>query len=177
MKATYDKGPFRKVPHVVLSGLLVLSMCPTAGFAEQMKAASEEMVPDETPAMGMQGTEGGDLVLTAQDDGAGWTNWNNPNSLPDSMHPGDYRLTTDVTITDTWHAPAAGDISTTLDLNGHSITLVQSEEDPKPVVRVKKSDNECTASAIIAALCPNMPATNLKTSSPTLIRLPQMVTR
>jgi hypothetical protein len=41
---------------------------------------------------------------------------------------------------------------------------------------VRKSDKECTASAIIAELWPNVPAMNLKTISATLLALPIRVT-
>ena len=69
MKTTYDKGPFQKMPRVVLSGLLVLSMCPTTGFAEQIRAASEEMVPDGTPTVEAQGTNGEPLLVEPRDAG------------------------------------------------------------------------------------------------------------
>ena len=41
---------------------------------------------------------------------------------------------------------------------------------------VTKSESECTASATIAALCPTMPATNLKASSSTFTAPPHSVT-
>lgn len=42
---------------------------------------------------------------------------------------------------------------------------------------VMKSDKECTASAIIAAEPPKMPAMNLNTNSTTLTTLPMSVTK
>ena len=44
------------------------------------------------------------------------------------------------------------------------------------IMSVMKSDSECTASAIIAALCPMTPAANLKTRSSRFVMLPMMVT-
>ena len=44
------------------------------------------------------------------------------------------------------------------------------------MISVKKSDSEWTASAIIAALCPRIPATNLNTSSTMFTMPPNSVT-
>ena len=43
-------------------------------------------------------------------------------------------------------------------------------------ISVRKSERECTASAIIAELCPTIPATNLKASKAALPMLPAKVT-
>lgn len=161
MKDTYNKRPLQKMPRIMLSGLLVLSMCPTTGFAEQLKAASEEMVPDGTPAagtlgtneepllvepqgagntgsvVGAQGMGDGSLGLTAQDDGIPWEGWNNANSLPND--PGRYRLATNVTLSDTWTVTAPNTVPLYLDLNGHSITLDQTAGEQKEVIRINKN--------------------------------------
>ena len=50
------------------------------------------------------------------------TDWDTSDSLPNTA--GDYKLTTDVTISNTWNVPG----TTTLDLNGYGITKTGMEE-------------------------------------------------
>ncbi len=160
MKDAYNKGPLRKMPRVVLSGLLVLSMCPTTGFAEQIKAASEEMVPDENPAVGARGTNGESLLvepqgasgvslgLTAQYDDIQWQGWNETGGLPND--PGYYRLETNVTLTDTWTVTSPNTVPINLDLNGHNITLGQNADEQKEVIRIEKNSQEAPCKLVLS---------------------------
>ncbi len=119
MKGAFRMGRIWRVLGVVLSGLLVLSVCTTAGFAEQVDITPEEVVADATPDAGAQSTDGDDLGLTAQgtDEGITWTDWTNTESLPTTA--GNWRLTSNVTLTSTWQVPTG---TTNLHLNGKTIT-------------------------------------------------------
>ena len=230
----------------MLGGLLMLSICATAGFAEQMEPVPEYPPTGQNPVLGTQGTgeelglrsahsiivvnnyldddgaiqdgsdygtvtasvnnvsvsqanEGATVTLTATPksddyalgelkysyyngyeeheqsiinsksfgmpdqavtvtatfhkrhihDGIEFEPWMSTNSLPPQDQPSDYYLTNDVTLADTWTAPLGGDLPTRLCLNGHRITLEQGADDSKPVIRVKKNDNNSAPSKLV----------------------------
>ena len=57
------------------------------------------------------------------------TEWSDATSLPTSA--GNYKLTTDVSISSTWAAPSG---ETTIDLNGHGITMTSTSK--RSVIKV-----------------------------------------
>ena len=240
MRGVCFEGRFRKMLGVVLSGILVLSVCTTAAFAEQIEVVHEDEVAGQNHVVGTQDTgrevglrtmsdthsiivtnmylddngeaQTGDdygavtpslsqatkdtrvtLTVTPTDselytlyeltvtnanvpamfvslyyddesnihyfnmrdfdvkvtarfrkrhirDNIEFEPWTSDNSLPNVLLPGNYYLTKDVTLSDTWNAPQGSDIPTNLCLNGHKITLNQNGEDSKPVIRVASSD-------------------------------------
>ena len=81
------------------------------------------------------------LMLTFAVTGA-WaqtTEWSTTSSLPTSA--GDYKLTTDVSISSTWAAPSG---ETTIDLNGHGITMTSDSYGAYKECSVIKVASGCT---------------------------------
>ncbi|MDO4797664.1 MAG: hypothetical protein Q4A01_06565 [Coriobacteriales bacterium] len=105
MRGTNHQGRFWRMLGVTLSGLLVLSVCVTAGYAEQIEVVSEDAVTVEEPVVEVQSTSDEEPIAQTQNDGLTWTKWNETDHLPSALNPDNYRLMVDVNLTDTWDAP------------------------------------------------------------------------
>lgn len=57
MRGTCFADRFGRVLGIVLSGLLMLSVCATASFAEQIETTPEDVVANENPVVETQGTD------------------------------------------------------------------------------------------------------------------------
>lgn len=118
MRDTHRKGRFWRMLSIALSGLLALSMFPTAGLAEQIEALPDDPIAsEEAPIAEAQdaGEEG--PVVEAQDDGIEWREWTSASGLP--TEAGNWMLTQDVTLYASWDVPQG---TTNLHLNGKTIT-------------------------------------------------------
>ena len=228
MKGSYRKQ-FWGMFSVVLCGLLVLGVCATVGFAEQMGLAPEGAATNDAPVLGTQdathtievinNTPGHGTVATSVNgasanqaaadetvtvvatptDSEHYTldtltvtkagepsttvdvNYNNTFTMPDygvtvtasfrerhvhdgiELEPwkgiegqplprdcGWFYLTEDVMLTNTWDVPCGGDtIQTHLCLNGHSITLQQSDDNSKPVIRIAQGEQGAPSKLVL----------------------------
>lgn len=118
MRDTHRRGRFRRMLSFALSGLLALSMFPTAGLAEQIEALPDDPIAsEEAPIAEAQdaGEEG--PVVEAQDDDIVWKEWTSASGLP--TEAGNWKLTQDVTLSREWSVPQG---TTNLHLNGRTIT-------------------------------------------------------